>query len=164
MGASLLLLAVMTPPAGCSTYEVTKSWQSTAMTTLSVASPASRSASRAGSCSPATTTSTVTSGTLSGQSEQVCWPGTTTEFPVWASPRTAWRSALDPETPSSRYGTKNQTFFLVWKVNCISVHKLYDVLLMFLLISRKNVSSFLPEDCGPDLVLAKRKKTLFFSK
>ena len=39
----------------------------------------------------------------------------------------------------------NQTFFLVWKVNCISVHKLYDVLLMFLLISRKNVSSFLPE-------------------
>ena len=76
---------------------------------------------------------------------QVCWLGTTTEFPVWASPRTAWRSALDPGTPSSRYGTKNQTFFLVWKVNCISVHKLYDVLLMFLLISRKNVSSFLPE-------------------
>jgi len=167
--ASLLLLAVMTPPAGCSTYVVIKSWQSTATTTSSVASPASRSASPAGSCSPATTTSTVTSGMLSGLSVQVCWPGTTTEFPVWASPRTAWRSALDPGTPSSRYGTKNQTFFLVWKVNCISVHKLYDVLLMFLLISRKNVSSFLPEARGPAPALtwswpgpdAKRKKNSF---
>jgi len=66
----------------------------------------------------------------------------------------------------------NQTFFLVWKVNCISVHKLYDVLLMFLLISRKNVSSFLPEARGPALALAwsspgpdaKRKKKQFLAK
>jgi hypothetical protein len=53
----------------------------------------------------------------------------------------------------------NQTFFLVWKVNCISVHKLYDVLLMFLLISRKNVSSFLPE--VQTWFSPKEKKTLF---
>jgi len=35
---------------------------------------------------------------------------------------------------------------------------------MFLLISRKNVSSFLPEDFGPDQVLAKRKKKHFLAK
>merc|ERR1712141_537824 len=46
--ASLLLLAVMTPPAGCSTYVVIKSWQSTATTTSSVASPAARSGVLAG--------------------------------------------------------------------------------------------------------------------
>merc|ERR1711881_213752 len=30
--------------------------------------------------------------------------------PVWASPRTVWRSTLDPGTPSSRYGTKSDIF------------------------------------------------------
>lgn len=55
--------AATTPPAGCSTSAPIRSWPCTVTTTSYAASPAWRSASRAGCCWPATMISTATCGT-----------------------------------------------------------------------------------------------------